>query len=482
MLNSFIQKYFPKPQCEDQDTQQRIDHLYTILFIGIFLNLTLLLLTPFIFIFSDQFDFYNLLLVYGVSSVTLGGCFFSYSSLRYQSIAKAFFVLMSVVVVGFIIGILFSPDGLYDPGIMAAVMIMVMASYYASETSISIFTYATAFVLIVEYVLEARGLKVTNHPVPTFFHLILYLMFIFCTRWFLKISVQNLKNRTTLLRLSRDELRTHKTELEQIVEQRTHQFQIEKRRAEEANGAKSLFLANMSHELRTPLNAIIGYSELIEEELDEIDASDNAQEDIVKVRKAARNLLTLINNILDLSKVEANHMDVEIEKILVCDIFGQIETLLKPIFQVNGNKFIVEVHDPNLYIWCDAQKTQQVLINLVNNANKFTQNGTITLSARNSGNEVCFLVSDTGIGIDHQFLGSLFKPFTQKENEFSKKYEGTGLGLAITKKFVELMDGKISVESEVGVGTTFAVLLPKVVNLTKGDTTDWIIADVMKGH
>ncbi|MEM8858598.1 MAG: histidine kinase dimerization/phospho-acceptor domain-containing protein, partial [Chloroflexota bacterium] len=398
MSISIIQKYFPKPQNEDEDTQQKIDHLYTILVTGISLNLLLLIFSPFLFIFSDQFSTYHLFLVYGVSIVTLVGCFGSYLSLRLDNISKAFLILISFVVVGFISAILLSPDGLYDPGILAAAMILVMSSYYASESTISFFTYATAFVLILEYILEVSGFKVTQHPVPPFFHLVLYLVFIFCSQWFLKISVQNLKNRTTLLRQRSDELKTHQVELEQIVEKRTVQFEVEKKKAEEANSAKSTFLANMSHELRTPLNAIIGYSELIEEELGEIDASDDAQEDIVKVRTAARNLLSLINNILDLSKVEANHMDFEIEKVPVNRIVSQIENLLKPIFQENNNHFEIGPFDNDLHIWGDAQKLQQIFINLINNANKFTKNGYVRLSIKETKNEVCFVVTDSGTG------------------------------------------------------------------------------------
>jgi signal transduction histidine kinase/DNA-binding response OmpR family regulator len=233
----------------------------------------------------------------------------------------------------------------------------------------------------------------------------------------------------------------------------------------EANKAKSTFLANMSHELRTPLNAIIGYSELIEEECE-----DTGQEDFVpdlkKIQAAAKHLLSLINDILDLSKIEAGKMDIYLETIDVPSMIQDVVTTIAPLVEKNANQLVVN-YPPNLGLMrADLTKVRQVLFNLLSNSSKFTKDGTIALSASRqeiSGAEwMVFKVSDSGIGMTPEQTEKLFRDFSQADASTTRKFGGTGLGLAISKRFCEMMDGDISVESEYGKGSTFTVRLPAV--------------------
>lgn len=457
-----INKYLPKPTNQDEDVQQKINYMYSILLLGMGVNLFMVFVSPVLYLFSSSTTLLNPLLIFGISGAMLLCCYFSYRLLLAGYVDSAVLGIVPFLGVGLGINIFISPKGMYDPVVLAALMIMIIISYFASGLALTIFTYTTAVILIIEYTLEVSGIKATTHPEPPFFHLILYLIIIFCSQWVLKTSLQNLENRTNLLRQSRDELKKYQVELERKVDERTAQLEMKKLRAEDASSAKSLFLANMSHELRTPLNAIIGYSELIEEDLEMGTSTDLIADDIGKVRDAAKNLLGLINNILDLSKVEAKQIDLHIEAIPVKEIVQQLDGLLMPIFQINNNLFVIEPFNPDWIVLCDEQKVQQVFINLISNANKFTQNGVISLSIEEDDGMLCFAVKDTGIGIERKFINEIFKPFTQQDSRLSKEYEGTGLGLAITKKLVEMMRGQILVESEIGVGSTFKVMLPLV--------------------
>lgn len=241
----------------------------------------------------------------------------------------------------------------------------------------------------------------------------------------------------------------------------------EKEKSEQANRAKSEFLANMSHEIRTPLNAILGFSEILKEKL-----SDNKEitELIQGIVLGGKNLLYLINDILDLSKIEAGRMDIQTEPVKVERLFYEI----KQIFNVKANdkklKFRVKI-DPELpgVLCFDEPRLRQVLFNLVGNAVKFTNTGGVTLSviAKNINTtqkmlDVIFMIEDTGIGIPEDQHEIIFKPFKQKEGQSNRKYGGTGLGLAITKRLVEMMHGSIRLESSLGKGSVFSVLLKNI--------------------
>ena len=230
--------------------------------------------------------------------------------------------------------------------------------------------------------------------------------------------------------------------------------------ADAANQTKSSFLANMTHELRTPLNAIIGYSEILQEDAADTD-NKAAIDDLQKIEGAGRHLLGLINNILDLSKIEAGKMDVFIEEVDIQALVKEVLSIVKPLADKSENA--VEVICP-ADIGCfrsDQTKVKQCLLNLMSNANKFTSKGTLTLTVtREDTSRICFRVSDTGVGMTKEQLGRLFQAFSQADASTTKRFGGTGLGLAITKHFCTMLGGDVTVESTPGTGSTFTIWLP----------------------
>jgi len=240
-----------------------------------------------------------------------------------------------------------------------------------------------------------------------------------------------------------------------------------KEAAEAANLAKSQFLANMSHELRTPLNAIIGYSEILQE-----DAFDLGEEDFVidleKIHKAGNHLLGLINDILDLSKIEAGQTELDLETFDLSEVIQEVATTVKPLFLRNSNRLNVEYPERIGDFHSDRMKLIQILFNLLSNAAKFTQQGTITFSVERITNDensydsdwLIFNCADTGIGMTAEQVQKLFQPFTQADASTTRKYGGTGLGLAIAQKYSQMLGGEITVKSELGKGSTFTVILP----------------------
>jgi signal transduction histidine kinase/CheY-like chemotaxis protein/HAMP domain-containing protein len=252
------------------------------------------------------------------------------------------------------------------------------------------------------------------------------------------------------------ELKQHEAELADLVEK----LKVARDAADQANRTKSNFLANMSHELRTPLNAIIGYSEILQE--DAVDKSDAAPiDDLKKIESAGRHLLGLINNVLDLSKIEAGKMDVFIEEIHTQALFAEVLSIVRPLADKNEN--VVEVICPADVgnFRSDQTKVKQCLLNLLSNANKFTSKGTLILTAaREDNSRVSFRVSDTGVGMTQEQLGRLFEAFSQADASTTKRFGGTGLGLAITKHFCSMLGGDVAVESSPGKGSTFTITLP----------------------
>lgn len=234
------------------------------------------------------------------------------------------------------------------------------------------------------------------------------------------------------------------------------------RTIEAANKAKSDFLTNMSHELRTPLNAIIGYSELVKEELEEKGESTSSK-DLETINRAGLHLLSLINGILDLSKIEADKMDTYIESFNIKDLINEVSVQIKPLIDKNNNTLVIE-YDINInHLSTDKTKLKQILFNLLSNSAKFTDNGTITLHIyiKNSQDDVInFSVTDTGIGMTEQQLSKIFKNFSQADSSIVSKFGGTGLGLLISKQFCDLINGTIQVKSILGIGTTFTIQIP----------------------
>ncbi len=263
-------------------------------------------------------------------------------------------------------------------------------------------------------------------------------------------------------------------EQNRLVEQ-ARQSALEARdAAEAANRAKSAFLANMSHELRTPLNAIIGYSEMLEEDAQ---GAGNAglTSDLQKIRSAGRHLLGLINDVLDLSKVEAGKMKLYLETFDVAAVVDEVVATAQPLLEKNANRLEVRCAPGVGQLREDITKVRQVLLNLLSNAGKFTEKGTVSLDVSRendvTGTWVVFRVRDTGIGMTPEQLGKLFQAFTQADGGTQRKYGGTGLGLALSRKFCVMMGGDINAQSEPGKGSTFTMRLPGDVENVDGEAT-----------
>ena len=278
--------------------------------------------------------------------------------------------------------------------------------------------------------------------------------------------LSEIQQRDTALQSTNGELKTRTQELEEEIfhrKQTQEELLNAKHAAEEANRAKSSFLANMSHELRTPLNAIIGYSEMLEEETRDSGKIENVQ-DLRKIQASGKHLLSLINDVLDLSEIEAGKMVLHLETFEVSQVIEEMVTTLQPAAAKNGNSIHVHLADNVNMMRADITKVRQILFNLLSNACKFTDRGTVSVNVEQIKVEdrdwIQFQVRDTGIGISAKQKENLFQEFAQADASIARKYGGTGLGLAITHRFVQLMKGSIWVESETGQGAVFTVRLP----------------------
>ena len=237
-------------------------------------------------------------------------------------------------------------------------------------------------------------------------------------------------------------------------------------KSREASNAKSLFLANMSHELRTPLNAIIGLSSLISEDIRD-DGLEDYYEPIDRIQRASTHLLSLINDVLDVSKIEAGKIELHFEKFDLEEVLEDVLLSSEELASQKNNELIRNPTELIGEICCDKTRLKQIIYNLVSNSCKFTENGKIEIKSQYKNDDKTQLkidIIDSGIGMTEAQRMKLFSSFTQADSSTTRKYGGTGLGLSISKELTELMGGTISVTSEIGVGSKFTVVLPK--NLT----------------
>jgi GAF domain-containing protein/CheY-like chemotaxis protein len=243
------------------------------------------------------------------------------------------------------------------------------------------------------------------------------------------------------------------------IGEKSHQLEV-------ASQHKSRFLANMSHELRTPLNAVIGVTEMLLEDARDLKRDDEI-EPLDRVLRAARHLLALINDILDLSKIEAGKMELHLESFSLAPLIEDVVKTIEPLAAKNGNRLVVDCLPDTGTIHADQTRFRQALLNLASNANKFTEKGTVTIAARHEpidGREwITVAVTDTGIGMNTEQMGRLFQEFSQADSSTTRKYGGTGLGLAISRHFCRMMGGDITVDSNPGEGSTFTIRLPRIV-------------------
>jgi signal transduction histidine kinase len=246
------------------------------------------------------------------------------------------------------------------------------------------------------------------------------------------------------------------------------EIQDKSRQLAEASQHKSQFLANMSHELRTPLNAIIGVTEMLREDAE---AAKQDLEPLDRVLGAGRHLLALINDILDLSKIEAGRMELQLETFPLAPVIADVVKTIEPLAAKNANQVAVNCDGAIGALHADQMRLRQALLNLMSNANKFTERGTITVDARQGQEDgrdwVTISVADTGIGMTPEQMGKLFQEFSQASSATASRYGGTGLGLAISRRFCQMMGGDITVASEPGHGSTFTIRLPRIVEASK---------------
>lgn len=247
------------------------------------------------------------------------------------------------------------------------------------------------------------------------------------------------------------------------LRQREQSLREAREHAEQANATKSIFLANMSHELRTPMNAIINVGEMLLEDARELKREDEI-EPLERILRAAQHLLTLINDILDLSKIEAGKMELSLEEFSIVPLVEDVVSTIQPMAEKNGNRLAVECAPGVGKMIADPIRVRQALLNLASNAAKFTQNGLVTVAASRMYDDGCewvaFRVADTGIGMSPDQTARLFQDFVQADSSTTRKYGGTGLGLAISRRFCRMMGGDITVESTLRVGSVFTIRLP----------------------
>lgn len=264
---------------------------------------------------------------------------------------------------------------------------------------------------------------------------------------------------TTERRQAETELREHQAGLEAVVLERTAELANARDRAETADQLKSAFLATMSHELRTPLNSIIGFTGILQQGLVGPVNEEQAKQ-LGMVRNSANHLLALISDVLDISKIESGQLTVICEQFDIRNSIRKVALSIRPLSEKKGLELVEEIDNDVGPMISDVRRVEQILLNLLSNAVKFTEKGTVRISCRRDGEAINICVSDTGIGIKQEDMATIFKPFRQIDTGLNRKFEGSGLGLSICWKLVEMLGGRIVVESRPGMGSSFRFTLP----------------------